>query len=80
MAFQLQIKCTRNKAEYKALIFGLEILIYIGVTTVQILGDSQLVIKQITRSFKCINTFQKKHFLRRYDNMFRKYTFQAKER
>ena len=36
--------CTNNQDKYEALIFGLELLINMGVTHVSIRGDSQLVI------------------------------------
>lgn len=37
------------------LIIGLEILLELNVKTVDILGDSQLVLKQIAGEYKCIN-------------------------
>ena len=45
--------CTNNQAEYEALIFGLELLLNMGVTRMFIRVDSQLVIQQVTRAFKC---------------------------
>ncbi|XP_072084599.1 uncharacterized protein [Arachis hypogaea] len=42
-------------AEYEALILDLEILISRGALEVQILGDSQLVLKQLSKEFKCNN-------------------------
>ncbi|KAK2979852.1 hypothetical protein RJ640_000739 [Escallonia rubra] len=39
--------------KYEALIIGLEIMLDMHVTTVQISGDSQLVIKQLNGEFKC---------------------------
>ncbi|XP_072087038.1 uncharacterized protein [Arachis hypogaea] len=42
-------------AEYEALILGLEILIGKGALEVQIFGDSQLVLKQLSKEFKCNN-------------------------
>ncbi|KAK2982151.1 hypothetical protein RJ640_028722 [Escallonia rubra] len=52
-AFQIEKDCSNNQAEYEALIIGLEILLDMRVTTVQISGDSQLVIKQLNGEFKC---------------------------
>ena len=54
-SFQLDFLCTNNQAEYEALVLGLKILVELGATTVEIFGDSQLVIKQLTGEFKCLN-------------------------
>ncbi|XP_072086771.1 uncharacterized protein [Arachis hypogaea] len=43
--FELKYPCSNNMAEYEALILGLDILIGKGALEVQILGDSQLVLK-----------------------------------
>ncbi|KAK2978994.1 hypothetical protein RJ640_029962 [Escallonia rubra] len=52
-AFQIEKDCSNNQAEYEALIIGLEILLDMHITTVQISRDSQPVIKQLNREFKC---------------------------
>ncbi|XP_021802935.1 uncharacterized protein LOC110747031 [Prunus avium] len=54
-SFQLDFQCTNNRAEYEALIIGLEILVELGVQSVEILGDSILVLKQIAGEYKCLN-------------------------
>lgn len=54
-SFQLDFECTNNGAEYEALIIGLEILLELNVTIVDILGDSQLVLKYIVGEYKCTN-------------------------
>ncbi|CAL2270662.1 unnamed protein product [Prunus armeniaca] len=48
-SFQLDFQCTNNRAEYEALIIGLEMLVELGIQSVEILGDSMLVLKQIAR-------------------------------
>lgn len=41
-------------AEYEALIAELEILLKLEASRVEILGGSELVIKQITKEYKCV--------------------------
>jgi hypothetical protein len=48
MALRLNQQCSHNQAEYEALIFGLELLLELRIFNVQIYGDSQLVVRQIT--------------------------------
>lgn len=45
---------SNNEAEYEALINGLEILLELEEKRVEIRGDSELVVKQITKKYKCI--------------------------
>ena len=42
-----------NQAEYEALMIGLEILLELGAKDVRVIGDSQLVLGQLTREYKC---------------------------
>ncbi|XP_015941381.1 uncharacterized protein LOC107466885 [Arachis duranensis] len=59
--FELKYHCSNNMAEYQALILGLESLIGKGALEVQILGDSQLVLKQLSKEFKCNNEKLRKY-------------------
>ncbi|XP_024179175.1 uncharacterized protein LOC112185201 [Rosa chinensis] len=52
-ACQLDFACTNNQAEYEALIIGMEMLQEMGARRVLIIGDSQLVINQLVKEFKC---------------------------
>ncbi|XP_020973012.1 uncharacterized protein LOC110269489 [Arachis ipaensis] len=60
--FELKYPFSNNMAEYEALILGLEILIGKGALEVQILGNSQLVLKQLSKEFKCNNETLQKYF------------------
>ena len=53
--FEIDKHCSNNEAEYEALILGLEILIEKGIKTLEIIEDSQLVVKQMSKEYKCVN-------------------------
>lgn len=44
--------CTKNEAEYEALIAGLELALNMGIRRLRIFGDSQLIINQVTGEYK----------------------------
>ena len=46
-AFKLNFKYTNNMVEYEALILGLQIIRNLGGKRVSIMGDSELILKQI---------------------------------
>ncbi|XP_043710581.1 uncharacterized protein LOC122659543 [Telopea speciosissima] len=52
LTFQLCFPCTNNQAEYDALLIGLK-LSAIGVKNVEIIGNSQLVIKHLAKEYRC---------------------------
>lgn len=54
--FKFRIKglCSKNEAEYGALLMGLQILLHLGVKDVEIKGDSELVVRQLKKEYKCI--------------------------
>jgi len=51
--FRLNQFCSNNEAEYEVLIAGLEILLELGAKNVEIKGDSELVLKQLTKEYRC---------------------------
>src|SRR6266508_5572359 len=51
----LEYFCTNNQAEYKALLFGLELLVIVGATHIEAFSDSLLVVQQISKVFKCLD-------------------------
>lgn len=52
LRYRLSTLCSNNEAEYEALIAGLKILIEFKARNVHIRGDSQLMIKQLTKDYK----------------------------
>ncbi len=46
---------TNNQAEYRGLILGLEKTIEMGIKHLEVYGDSQLVINQVTGEYGCYN-------------------------
>nr|KYP36187.1 Uncharacterized protein Mb2253c family [Cajanus cajan] len=55
LSFKTHKGYSNNETEYHALITGLEILKELDARNVSIQGDSQLVIKQLTQEYKCLN-------------------------
>jgi ribonuclease HI len=54
LKFRLDKLFSNNEAEYEALIAGFEMLLELGVKDVEIRGDSELFIKQLTKEYKCV--------------------------
>ena len=48
LSFNLAFECTNNQAKYEALVISLEILLDLGAKDVQLIGDSQLVLRLLT--------------------------------
>jgi ribonuclease HI len=52
-SIRLPAPCTNNLAEYEAVHKGMELLVEVGVEAVEVLGDSKLVISQLTKEYRC---------------------------
>ena len=52
LSFNLSFKCTNNQAKYEASVIGLEILMELAAQEVHNIGDSQLVLRQLTWEYK----------------------------
>ena len=53
LSFNLTFKCTNKQVEYEALVIVLKILMELGAQEVDIIGDSQLVLRQLIGEYKC---------------------------
>ncbi|XP_074376621.1 uncharacterized protein LOC141718139 [Apium graveolens] len=60
-ALKFKFQATNNVAEYEALIAGLKLATELEVTIIDIFGDSQLVVKQISVEFKAHNENMSKY-------------------
>jgi ribonuclease HI len=53
ISIRLPAPCTNNLAEYEAVRRGMELLFEAGAETVEVFGDSKLVISQLTEEYRC---------------------------
>ena len=56
-------KTTNNQAEYRAAILGMERAVALGAQSVELIADSELLIKQLRGEFKVKNADLAKRFL-----------------
>ena len=63
LSFNLAFECTNNQAKYEALVIGLEILLELKAKYVQVIGDSQLVLRQLTWEYKCNSLLLTPYFI-----------------
>ncbi|XP_043693059.1 uncharacterized protein LOC122643509 [Telopea speciosissima] len=59
----LGFACSNNQAEYEALIIGMKILLNMGTRTVEVSGNSQLVIKQVIGEYRCESEHLVRHHM-----------------
>lgn len=45
---------SNNEAEYEDLIIGLQVMLDVDIIDVDIKGDSELVVKHLTKEYKCV--------------------------
>ncbi|XP_057451900.1 uncharacterized protein LOC130743686 [Lotus japonicus] len=62
--FRMRESCSNNEAEYEALVSGLEVLLALGAKNVEIKGDSELVVKQLTKEYKCVSENLAKYYVK----------------
>ncbi len=55
VACRLKFECTNNTTEYEALVHGIEKVVDLGVSKIQIYGDSKIVAKQVINQIHCIS-------------------------
>ena len=63
-AARLQYQTTNNEAKYDAILKGLELAKYLGVESVVVQGDSQLIIKQMSGMCEAKEDWMKKYLSR----------------
>jgi hypothetical protein len=61
-AIPIQPTVTNNQAEYEALLIGLQYLKEAKVISVEIFGDSELVIKQLNGQYECRNDILRNYY------------------
>ncbi|MGJ8488650.1 ribonuclease HI family protein, partial [Glaesserella parasuis] len=60
-AIRCGFKATNNEAEYEALIAGLKLALELGVKTLEVKSDSQLVSKKVNGSYQAKDQRMKKY-------------------
>ena len=61
-AFQTKPMTTNNQAEYEAILKGLQILHEVMAESIEVFGDSQLVINQLIGLYKCKDDILKGYY------------------
>ena len=54
-SIEVEDQKSNNEVEYEALIVGLQLLLDLNAKIVTVKGDSQLVVKQLTGEYNCLN-------------------------
>jgi ribonuclease HI len=53
LSCRLEFKCTKNTAEYEALVQGLKKAIDLNVKELKVFGDSEIIIRQVRNTIHC---------------------------
>ncbi|KAH9320198.1 hypothetical protein KI387_021967, partial [Taxus chinensis] len=61
VAHKLNFECTNNMAEYEALVLGLQNSINLGARHIELFGDSELIVNQVTGVYQCKNDILQKY-------------------
>ena len=69
--------CKSNCAEISGLLIGMKLCLDMGITRLNVLGDSELIIKFMLGSYKCKNPVLIKYYeaCKEYEKMFDQITF-----
>ncbi|GAV62217.1 RVT_3 domain-containing protein [Cephalotus follicularis] len=70
-SFTLTKSCSNNVAENQALLLGLEMALDIGLSQLEIYGDSQLVINQLLQEYGIYKPYLVPYFWYATDNLMR---------
>ena len=62
MAKRLDFEVTNNQAEYEALITGLRVVKELGIDSLRVFSDSQLIVGQVRGEFKVRDPTMAKYF------------------
>ena len=61
-AWRLSFQVTNNEAEYKALIYGLELARHLGIRLLKVISDSKLITEQVAGRFEANEQRMKAYF------------------
>ena len=61
LSCRLEFECTNNTAEYEALVQGLRKTIELKAENLKVLGDSEIIVKQIRKQIHCISPHLKSY-------------------
>jgi ribonuclease HI len=55
LSIRLEFACTNNQVEYKASLHGIEYLRDLGTRDVDVFGDSNLIVQQVSGDSQCLD-------------------------